>query len=374
MLKRIYSLLLGIIFIIYYNLQGQSNENCFLNDFALKIAEIPPVVSADKPADPATIIVTIPGDTLGKISKYIFGNAIAAWAGNSCNDPAVVTNTSLLAPTLIRFPGGSWADGYFWNGVPADVPDSVYDGTQYNGKSAPKIQFWGQTGSGGWQTTADQYYQFINQIGAQGLITANYAYARYGTSSNPVAKAAHLAADWVRYDRGRTKFWEIGNENAGPWEYGWMIDTTINKDGQPQFISGTLYGKHCKVFIDSMKSAAKQVGATIYIGGQVIAAAPNSGGEWRIIDDNWNADFFKEIGDSIDFYIVHNYFSNSGTVLSIINSAETAIDANMTYVKNEILNKNGYLKPIALTDVQYEWRYSYHIYILCRRHAGSCSY
>ena len=28
-------------------------------------------------------------------------------------------------------------------------------------------------------------------------------YARYSTAANPVATAAHLAADWVRYDNGR---------------------------------------------------------------------------------------------------------------------------------------------------------------------------
>ncbi len=43
-------------------------------------------------------------------------------------------------------------------------------------------------------------------------------------SANPVAAAAHLAADWVRHDHGRTKFWEIGNENFGNWEAGYNID------------------------------------------------------------------------------------------------------------------------------------------------------
>ncbi len=46
-----------------------------------------------------------------------------------------------------------------------------------------------------------------------------------------------------------------------------MIDTALNKDGQPQIISGELYGKHFKVFADSMKAAAEEIGATIYIGG-----------------------------------------------------------------------------------------------------------
>jgi predicted ABC-type ATPase len=55
----------------------------------------------------------------------------------------------------------------------------------------------------------------LQQTGNEGMITVNYAYARYSTSANPVAAAAHLAADWVRYDNGRTRYREIGNENDG---------------------------------------------------------------------------------------------------------------------------------------------------------------
>jgi hypothetical protein len=353
LMKRImFVIVWGTIFFISPNVHGQNNENCFLNDFKPKSAEILPVADAVKPVDPASVVVTIPGDTLGKISQYVFGNAIAAWAG-AHNNPTFIDGVTLLAPTLIRFPGGSWSDGYFWNGVPTDVPDSVYDGTSYNSstKTAIKNKFWGQTGIGGWQTTRDQYYALRENTNVTGgLITINYAYARYGTSKNPVAQAAHLAADWVRYDAGRTKFWEIGNENGGPWEYGWMIDTALNQDGQPQFISGALYGKHFKVFVDSMRNAAKEIGDTIYIGGQVIAAPPSSGGEWRTVEDNWNAGFFKEAGDSADFYIVHNYFSNSGSVSSIITGAQSSLRANGDYVKKEILNKKGSLKPLALTE------------------------
>ncbi len=64
------------------------------------------------------------------------------------------------------------------------------------------------------------------------MITVNYGYARYGKSQNPVAVAAHLAAEWVRYDKGRTAYWEIGNENAGSWEAGYQINLADNK-GRP---------------------------------------------------------------------------------------------------------------------------------------------
>lgn len=352
-MNRIGYVILGaLVLIINFNLYGQNTGNCFLDDFQLKTAVIPPSVGADKPTGPASVTVTINSDTLGEISKYVFGNAIAAWAG-AHDYPTFVTGVKLLAPTLIRFPGGSWADGYFWNGIPSDVPDSIYDGTTYNPATgtAKKAAFGGQSGVGSWPTSPDQYYTLRKKVDdTQGLITINYAYARYGTSKDPVAQAAHLAADWVRYDSGRTKFWEIGNENAGPWEYGWMIDTTINKDGQPQIISGDLYGKHFKVFFDSMKAAAKEIGATIYIGGQVMETQPTPPYMWFFVDSAWDRGFFNEVGDSVDFYVIHNYYGGIYTASALLDSAVSELDGNIDFVRRDVKDKGGFPKPVALTE------------------------
>ena len=187
---KIYLLVLGLVCMINAYLYGQGDTNCFLYDHEPKTAVIPEAVEAVKPAERPSVKVSLQGDTLGKISKYVFGNAIAAWAGAHDN-PTLVEGIELLAPTLIRFPGGSWSNGYFWNGVPIDVPDSIYDGTTYNSttKTAKKNKFWGQTGKGGWQTTTDQYYALRENADVdEGLITINYGYARYGTSDDPVAK------------------------------------------------------------------------------------------------------------------------------------------------------------------------------------------
>ena len=348
-MNRIISIILfGMAVLINFDIYAQSNENCFFDDFELKTAEIPQAVPAEKPVEPATLTVTILGDTLGKISKYIFGNAIAAWVGNRYNNTTLIENTILLAPTLIRFPGGSWGDIYFWNGIPSDIPDSLYDGTTYNGSSATKAKVWWISGKESWPTTPDQYYDFRDQVGTQGLITVNYGYARYGLSDNPVAKAAHHAAEWVRYDDGRTKFWEIGNESAGPWEAGWMIDTTTNQDGQPQIISGELYGRHFKIFVDSMKSAAEEIGATIYIGGQVLHYDGTT--SWNIADRNWNEGFFREVGDYADFYVMHNYFGTGTNVNNLLNIAVTEPQKNIDFIRNDILNKQAFSKPVAITE------------------------
>jgi len=348
-MNRISYIILGIAsFLINFTLYGQSTENCFLDDFESKVAEIPRAVNAEKPADSASVIVTINEDTLGKISKYVFGNAIAAWFG-SHEDPELIENTALFAPTLIRFPGGSWSNGYFFNGVPSDVPDSIYDGQTYNSTAgtADKLEFSGHDGTEDWVTTTDQYYALRESTDVnEGLITINYGYARYGTSDDPVAKAAHLAADWVRYDARRTKFWEIGNENGGPWEYGWMIDTALNKDGQPQIITGELYGQHFKVFVDSMRNAAAQIGATTYIGAQLVIYGESS---WNFVDRDWNEGVFNEVGDYADYYVIHCYFDNSADIRSVLMSPRDLTDF-MDFLKQDFIDKEAYPKPITVTE------------------------
>ncbi len=349
MKTKIYALLLGAIFSISSNLYGQSDStNCFLYDYKPDTAVIPPHIQAEEPTGQINVIVTLTGDTIGKISKYVFGNAIAAWAGAHDN-PTLIEGVELLAPTLIRFPGGSWSNGYFFNGVPSDVPDSIYDGTTYNASTqkASKVKFYGHDGSEGWVTSADQWYALRENTNVQeGLITINYGYARYGTSADPVAQAAHLAAEWVRYDNGRTKFWEIGNENGGPWEYGWMIDTALNQDGQPQIITGELYGQHFKVFADSMRKAAAEIGDTIFIGGQIVVNGETS---WNFVDRTWNSGFFQAVGDYADFYVIHNYFDNS-TVNNILNSAQNNLKQNMDFIQQDFIDKEASPKPVALTE------------------------
>jgi hypothetical protein len=337
-------LLLTIIIICcsFNSLFSQSSNNCFLEDFTPKNAVIPTSTLAEKTTQAPTVTVNITPDTLGKISKYVFGNAIACWMGNTTGNATFLKNTQTLNPSLIRYPGGSWSNIFFWNGNPTDVPDSIYNS---DGKKAKLIPI---SGKNDWPTTVDNYYILRQKTGSQGLITVNYAYARYGLSNNPVTTAAHLAAQWVRYDKGRTKFWEIGNENNGPWESSWKIDTKTNKDGQPQIITGQLYGQHFRVFADSMRAAAAQVGATIYIGAQLLHYDGTT--SWNSVDKTWNAGVLSEVGDAADFYVMHNYFGTSETVDNLLSVAVTDPKKAISFIQQDIANKKAFLKPLAITE------------------------
>jgi hypothetical protein len=333
---------IGILIVHAASLSAQ-NTNCFLDDFAPKEATIPTSEVANKTTNSPTVKVTLSADTLGKISKYVFGNAMAVWVGHTTGEAKFVENTKLLNPSLIRFPGGSWANNFFWDGFPSDVPEYGF-----NSSTGEKEPLNIVSGKGSWSTTTDEYYILREQTGSQGLISVNYGYARYGLSDDPVAQAAHLAAEWVRYDNGRTKFWELGNENAGPWEAGWKIDTSLNKDGQPEIVTGQLYGQHFRVFADSMKAAAAEVGATIYIGAQVLHFDGTT--SWNSVDRTWNEGVFSEVGDAADFYVMHNYFGNDANAENVLSVAATEPKKNIDFIQKDILDKNGFSKPVAITE------------------------
>ena len=328
---------------------GQVNSNCFLQDYSPKYAAVPPYEDMDKDTKTPTVIVTVDGsDTLGEISNYVFGNAVAVWVGTDVNNPTLMGYLAMLNPTLIRYPGGSWSDIFFWNGNPGDLPDSIYDATNYYSGKTVTNKFSPEY-SANVHPTLDSYYNMRDQLDVQGLITINYGYARYGRSAHPVEQAAHYAADWVRYDDGRTEFWEIGNEDNRPWEAGWLIDTTKNMDGQPAVITGSLYAKHFKIFADSMRAAAKAVGTTIYIGGQINQYDDTN--DWIVADRGWNEQFFNEVGDSADFYVIHDYYGNNATNLKQeVDNAHSEIEADIASVHQDITKYSAASKPIALTE------------------------
>ena len=253
---------------------------------------------------------------------------------------------------MIRFPAGSGSDAYFWNcdknKPPSDAPVRLRkaDGTY----QTDNLYSFGKSDDS-WKATVDDYYSVLQQSNSEGVITINYAYARYGTGTDPVASAAHMAADWVRYDNGRTKYWEIGNENYGDWEWGYRIDVDANKDSQPEYLTGDLYARHFKVFADSMRKAAVQTGKTIYIGAVMQESQTQS---WQTITtQTWNSTMIPEANNVPDFYIGHNYItpygenSNAGTVLS---SALTVPGQMISFMKSDIERNNGVIKPIILSE------------------------
>src|SRR4051812_9182886 len=304
------------------------------------------------PAAAANIFVTIDASKIiTKVPTSTFGQNANIWMSQLVTEPALLNHIKNLKPNVIRFPGGSLSDVYFWNAAanqkPADAPADLLDA---NGTASPAGYWYGKNNES-WTLSVDNYYNMLQQTANEGLITINYGYARYGTGTNPVAQAAHLAADWVRYDNGRTRYWEIGNECNGTWEAGYRINTAANKDGQPEVVTGALYGQHVKVFIDSMRKAAQEIGKTIYIGAYMLEKQPES---WQTpTDQSWNTGVLGAVNNTPDFYIIHSYYTpyqQNSSADVILNTAVDNTTAMMNYVKNFITAAGATIKPIALTE------------------------
>jgi hypothetical protein len=328
-----------------------STIGIFMNDWKAKTFGAPTYKDTTIiTSNPSTVTVDF-ANVITKISPAVFGNNANSWMTGIVSQSALMTHLSNLKTNIVRFPGGSISDIYFWNApvnkFPADAPANLVDAS---GKSAASGYWTGQN-QDDWTISVDKYYQLLQQTGSQGIITVNYGYARYGTSNNPVAAAAHMAADWVRYDNGRTKYWEVGNECYGDWEAGYRIDQSTNKDGQPLLNTGYLYGQHFKVFADSMRKAAQEIGKTIYIGAVVMEAAPASySGDTQ---KNWNSGVFGNTGTSADYYIVHNYFTpynTNSTAKAILDSASSVTSNMMNYITGNMSSNGVATKPVALTE------------------------
>jgi hypothetical protein len=319
-------------------------QGFFLDNWSPKSIEITSFDSAAQTSQPATVTVTINADSvLSRISKYVYGHNAACWGGKLDQNTQVVKDIKNLTPNIIRWPGGSMSNEYMWKATskatcPTDLPpDYGYQDLFYGSNNTT------------WTMSVDNYYSLLTKTGSTGIITVNYSYARYGTGADPVLAAAKYAADWVRYDNGRTRFWEIGNENFGSWEKGHTIDQTLNKDGQPKVISGELYGKHARVFMEEMRKAAKEVGNDIKIG----VAAMDSYVTYDLVQRDWNQGMMKEAGNLADFIIVHSYhtpYQENSTVATILNSAVKSKDF-MQYINSGLKTyANHDPLPIALTE------------------------
>jgi hypothetical protein len=327
-------------------------QGFFLNDLPSKVATYPgSSVLFEKPAATTVSVSLDFEDVVAEVPQYIYGHNGNIYMTQMVDQPELLERIKELSPNVIRYPGGNLSSIFFWNAEkdspPSDAPANLVDAS---GSSIPGGYWYGKN-SEGWTQSVDNYYQMLDLTNSTGMITVNYGYARYSTATNPVASAAHLAAEWVRYDNGRTKFWEIGNESNGSWQVGYRIKLSDNKDGQPEIMNGELYGKHFTVFADSMRKAAEDVGATIYIGAQLLAETPASW--WNNTDRFWNDGVFKETVDIPDYYIIHSYYTPYATnsnASEILASPRKVTADMMSFVTSQQVNANVKVKPIALTE------------------------
>lgn len=335
---------------------GQTgNPGFFLDDWQPKTTEAPAYTQNDKPTASSSTVVTVEaGQLIRKVSPYIFGNNAAIYQGDY--DSGLTGKIAELNVGTIRYPGGDITNEFFWDasgscygntsGFPSDaqIHPLKFD---MGGGNVLEGCLRGGYEQGSASLDLDEYYQLLEATNSTGIICANYGYARYGTSSDPVTTAAEYAADWVTQANGRAKFWEVGNENMGPHSAGYQVKNP--KNGAPQFNTGSNYGKDFKVFADKMRAADPNIKI-----GAVAFEVDDVSGSWNPHNQlpGWNSGLMSQVGDKADYMIIHHYFTpfeaNSGRA-EILNSY-TNVQGIISKVVRDLQSAGLGNIPIALTE------------------------
>ena len=216
------------------------------------------------------------------------GIGVAVWDKYMTNTdvPQLIRDAGF---SVIRYPGGSYADIYHWR------THSATKGLPFKATIRPGVDF-------------DHFMGMARKAAATPLITVNYGTNEAGTGGAEPREAA----EWVRYaNRVKhygVKYWEIGNEVYGNGFYngrGWEADfhapdTHKEKDRLRNPKLGPVeYGRNMLAFIKAMKAEdpSVKIGAVL--------CAP---GNWPdAVAPDWNSNVLKICGDKVDFVVVHWY-------------------------------------------------------------------
>jgi hypothetical protein len=230
------------------------------------------------------------GDALGPAALEVNGNA---WDSLFMDAP-VPGRLRQAGIGLVRWPGGSYADGYDWE-------------TNQPGDNV-------------------SFADFMNQIGKAGaapFITVNYGQTSLGPS---------VAAAWVKNARGysgysdATALWEVGNESYGPWE----------TDTHPAPHTAASYAQYALPYFEAMHAAdpSAQVGFPY-----ALTIGQSAGtGTWVADPAAWNSEILRRDGSQINFADIHWYpvFGNPALTPAEIMATVRKIPAVMRSVRGTL--------------------------------------
>lgn len=267
--------------------------------------------TVDVRVDAAHVLRTMEPRRLG-------GTNVALWYFPATYEAALPWMSELNAQ-YIRIPGGSWANGIFWNGHGVRGPDGRVDPTRVGPDGYPAVDYSGYAPSfrvnektlhpeaGDWHGHVDvkTQHEFIRAIpGAEAMVCPNAGTGR-----------AVDAAEWVRWANHTmgygVRVWEIGNELGGSWEAGTQMP--LGKG----LITGDIYSAR---YIE-MARAMRAVDPTIRIG-----TCP------------FPEEVLRDAGDLVDF-VSHHTYPGSRTM------SEASMLAGLpAHVKREVDHLKGLIR------------------------------
>jgi alpha-N-arabinofuranosidase len=252
--------------------------------------------------------VKISGDVLHPLPRTIYSHFVehlgkcvkgGIWAEGERPDlvlggirPELIAAVKSINPSLIRYPGGCFADGYHWK-------DGI--GPKESRPRRPN-RAWGKLGPGlgpeeDNRFGTDEFMAFCAAVGAEPMITANVG------SGTP-----EEAADWVEYCNGpetskwgaeraknghpapyNVRHWFVGNEITGWHEIGWLTPAA-----------------YAQVFL-KFAAAMRQADPAV----KLIASGDFSNDKKR---SQTNRIIIEGAGPEIDYLSVHQYVPTMSTL------------------------------------------------------------
>ncbi|MDR3458482.1 MAG: hypothetical protein P4N60_13605 [Verrucomicrobiae bacterium] len=154
----------------------------FIDDLRLVAAAAPAVVN----------VSVLANQTVRTVNGKVFGINQVAWDPN-VNTPATGAILNDIGATCLRWPGGSWGDGYHWTNEAWSA-----------GATTPRT----------WGSFSKDFIALATNTHAQAFIIVNY-----GTSTPE--EAAFGVRMFNLTNHCNFKYWEVGNEVGGFWEWDW---------------------------------------------------------------------------------------------------------------------------------------------------------
>jgi len=172
---------------------GTSSQPFFIDDLRLVAAPTPATVNVSVTAN----------QTVRKVDGKFFGINQVAWDPN-VNTSATAAILNDIGSPVIRWPGGSWGDGYHWTNEAWSA---------------------GATSARTWGSFSGDFIALATNIHSDAFIIVNY-----GTSTPE--EAAFGVRMFNVTNHCNFKYWEVGNEVGGSWEWDWNTNAPF-KDHDP---------------------------------------------------------------------------------------------------------------------------------------------
>ncbi len=254
------------------------------------------------------------------VNANVFGINQVAWDGNVYSPTSVSLLNDLGNPCL-RWPGGSWGDGYHWTNEPG-------------------------SGNRNWGSFSPDFIKLATNTQAQAFIICNYG-------SSDASEAAFGVRMFNLTNHCNFKYWEIGNEVGGSWE----TDNNTNPPWQPHdpwtyAMRFTNYYAQMKAVDPTIKIGAvadiTEDGTSNYTNHPVVN--PRTG----VAHNGWTPvmlTYLRSNHITPDFLIEHKYPPSDGDTYNLLWSATWASDvASLRQMVTDYLGSAGTNVTLECTE------------------------